>query len=453
MATTGLAATDPRARRLSDAMRPWPAAALALALSLSAGQAGDFFTLKGHGGPIKAIAAAPDGQILTASFDNSVGLWQAGAPRWLEGHRAAVNAIAFAGDGRVISAGDDNDLRLWSLGEGTSTRLAGHTAKILGLAVAPSGNLVASASWDGRIGLWDLDAPEAPPRFLTGHTAGVNDVAFSADGRQLYSGSTDGSVRVWDVASGDQRRQLINNGFGVNTLVLDDAAGWLAYGAVDGVTRVIDLDTGDEIRDLTFGRRPVLALALDGDRARLAIGDGEGYISIIETGSWRLEADFRATLRGPVWALAFSPDGTNIHAGGLDTAMYSWPLDGLDGARMVAETPSYLIAPEATSNGERQYNRKCSICHALGPDRERRAGPTLHGVFGRPAGSLNDFPYSETLLTSGVVWSADTIDQLFHLGPDAFITGSNMPEQRITDAQDRADLISFLRAATGGEPE
>ena len=105
------------------------------------------------------------------------------------------------------------------------------------------------------------------------------------------------------------------------------------------------------------------------------------------------------------------------------------------------------------SNGERQFARKCSICHALTPDGKRRAGPTLNAIFGRPAGSLPGYLYSETLQNADFVWDADSINALFDLGPDHYIPGSKMPMQRITQAQDRADLITFLRGATSPEED
>ncbi|MEM1428960.1 MAG: c-type cytochrome [Pseudomonadota bacterium] len=411
--------------------------------------AGDFFTLKGHGGPIKGIELTDDGAIVTASLDNAVGVWRARTPLWLDGHRAAVNTVLALPDGGLLSGSDDFDLRLWDIASGSSTPLAGHRGKVMALALSPDARTAASASWDGLVGLWDLTQPGAPPKLLSGHGSGVNDVAFSADGTRLYSGASDGTVRVWDVASGAQTRLLLQNGFGVNRIILNEAAGWLAYGAVDGVTRVVDLETGAQIADLTLERRPILAMAASPDGTRIAIGDGEGYISIIATDRWSYVADFRATLRGPVWALHFSADGANVHAGGLDTAMYSWPVDGLkDGQRMVSETPSFLVAADAVDNGERQYNRKCSICHALGPAGERRAGPTLHGIMGRHAGALAEYAYSDTLSNSDIVWTDETIDALFDIGPDDYITGSKMPQQRITDAKDRQDLIAFLKRAT-----
>lgn len=413
--------------------------ALALALLLwPAYAAAEFFTLKGHGGPVMGIAVGPEGQIATASFDNSVGLWTRQAPHWFEGHEAAVNTVAFQG-GVLYSAGDDFTLRRWPEG----TVLGRHKGKITDLALSTT--LAATASWDGTIGLWPLDG--AAPRSLAAGS-GVNAVAFSPDGTQLYSAGMDGLLRLWDVASGSELRQITRHGFGINEIVLNAPDGWLAYGAVDGVTRVIDLATGAE-RDFTLDRRPVLALALSPDRSQLAVGDGEGYIMVIDTDSWRIARDFRATLRGPVWALAFSPDGANIHAGGIDDTMYSWPVASLsEHGKMASGERSFLKSPEDMDNGERQFARKCSICHALTADGGRRAGPTLYQIFGRRAGTLPGYLYSDTLAGSEIVWTEDSINSLFDLGPDHYIPGSKMPMQRITGAQDRADLIAYLRRAT-----
>lgn len=400
----------------------------------------EFFTLKGHGGPIMGIAVSAQDQVATASFDNAVGLWSDRTPQWLDGHAAAVNTVLFTGDG-LVSGSDDFSVRRWPTGE----VIGRHKGKVMGLAAAPE--LIASASWDGSIGLWPLDG--SPPKMLTGHDAGVNDVAFTAGFSQLYSAGIDGTLRLWDVASGQEMQQVLRHGFGINDLVLNHAEGWLAYGAVDGVTRVIDMASGDTIADFTLGHRPVLALALSPDGREFAVGDGEGYIMLVDTTEWRIAQDFRATLRGPVWALAYSADGANIHAGGLDHAMYSWPRAALDEhGQMATTTASYQKDPAEMSNGERQFARKCSICHALTPGSARRAGPSLHGLFGRRAGTVGDYSYSGTLVGSSIIWNEDSIDALFDLGPDHFIPGSKMPMQRITNPDDRDDLIAYLRQAT-----
>ncbi|SFO84935.1 c-type cytochrome [Tranquillimonas alkanivorans] len=430
-------------------MRAPLAAMLTVWPVLAAG--GEFFTLDGHGGPIMDVTTAPDGTIATASFDNAVGLWPNRAPRWLDGHQAAVNTVIFLPDGRLASGGDDFDILLWER-DGSAERLTGHEGKVMALAVSPDGDLLASAAWDGRIGLWPLAG--GAPRFLEGHDAGVNDVAFLDGGATLFSASSDGTLRAWSVANGSEERVLVENGFGINAFHVKEEAGWLAYGTVDGGTRVVDIESGDEIADFSLDRRPILSLTADDLGRYIAVGDGEGYIMVIDTTDWSIARDFRATDTGPVWALAFSPDGTNIHAGGLDDTLYSWPLASLDEAAAMQDgAKSFLRDPDEMENGERQFARKCSICHSLTPGSERKAGPTLYGLFGRPAGSVADYSYSETLRNSDIVWNDDTIDGLFDLGPDHFIPGSKMPMQRIAQPQDREDLVAFLRRATDPETQ
>ena len=303
-----------------------------------------------------------------------------------------------------------------------------------------------------RIGLWPLDGKG--PRFLRGHTAGVNAVAFSDDGRALYSASGDGTIRIWDVASGGESRVLVHRGFGVNKIVLgkpnaEGTAEWLAYGTVNGATRILDIATGAILHDLSVERGPVLALTLSPNGRQLARGDGKGYITIFDTRSWQVVQEFRAAPRGPIWALAFSGDNESILAGGIEDIVYAWPFDSVAmHAPMRDSNPQFLRDPATMSNGERQFARKCSICHALTTEGQRRAGPSLHGVFGRRAGSLSDYQYSNVLAGSNIVWNDETIDQLFDLGPDYFIPGSKMPMQRIRRSSDRKDLVNFLKRMT-----
>ncbi len=431
-------------------------AALALlTLCLAAPAAADGFrAFEGHGGPVMDVDVAPDGRtVLTASFDYSLGVWQIGnadaPPRWLEGHRAAVNEVSFLGDNRAVSGGDDFAVIVWDLATGTALhRLEGHQGKVVAVRPSPDGRRLASASWDGSIRIWNL-ATGALQTELTGHKGAINDILWADGGASLISAGIDGAILIWDLAAGIPDRALVHHGFGVNRLVLDETAGWLAYGAVDGGTRAIDLATGAEIADLTLDRRPILALALSRNRRHLAVGDGEGYIMVVDTANWSITRDFRAAARGPIWALDFTADGSGVIAGGIADEAYLWPIDGGTDLPQLAEAQrAFHTDPAEVSNGERQFLRKCSICHSLGQDGQRRAGPSLNGVFGRRAGSRADYSYSPALTDSDIVWADDTIDQLFEVGPEVLTPGSKMPMQRIASPEDRADLIAFLKRQT-----
>ena len=430
----------------------------ALLIWLCAGPAlaDGFARLEGHGGPVKGIAVSADGnRALTASFDYAVGLWSlpsGAAEARLEGHGAGVNAVAFLPGGRALSAGDDFALILWNLATGQPLhRFEGHKGKVIAIAVSPDGARAATAGWDGWIGLWDLEAGTG--RFLEGHQGAVNDVVF--DGTALYSAGYDGTLRLWDTEAGTSRA-LIRHGFGINRLVPGD--GWLAYGAVDGATPVVTRE-GEPLADLSTERRPILAMAVSPDGSRLAIGDGEGHVLIAATDDWSIERDFRAVARGPVWALAWTGGGAagkgaRLISGGLDDWATIWPVDGPGpgagaGDRLASNERSFLRPPGTMENGERQFARKCSICHTLTPDGANRAGPTLWRLFGRRAGTVAGYSYSPALTGSDLVWSAETIDGLFREGPDHYTPGSKMPMQRIAGAADRADLIDFLARNTG----
>ncbi|WP_135501235.1 c-type cytochrome [Roseovarius aestuariivivens] len=421
---------------------------------LTPAAAQDFTTLKGHGGPVMGLDVHDvTGQVATASFDNSVGLWEDRTPRWMDGHEAAVITVRFLDERMAMSGGDDFDVILWNLESGASTRLEGHQGKVAELRLSPDGQTIASASWDGSIGLWPRSGGSGT--FLKGHGAGVSDLAFSPDGTRLYSSSADGTIRVWNLnAPEDKPRVIVDQGFGVNRLILAPDETWLAYGAVDGVTRVVAPETGETLRDFSLDRRPILSMAYHEGTAQLAVGDGHGFIMMIDTAEWRIMRDFRAMRQGPVWALDFSPDGRRIYAGGIEDVAFAWPVALLDEFEPVGgATRSFLRDPEDMPNGERQFMRKCSICHALTPPPSRKAGPTLYGLFGRRAGAVEGYPYSETLAGSDIVWSDDTIDALFDLGPDHYIPGSKMPMQRITAAADRRDLVEFLRVASTAKKE
>ena len=93
------------------------------------------------------------------------------------------------------------------------------------------------------------------------------------------------------------------------------------------------------------------------------------------------------------------------------------------------------------ARGEKRFE-ECAPCHALEKDKET-VGPSLHGVFGRKAGTASDFRYSPALRRSGIAWDDSSIDR-YIADPQGFIPGNRMPYAGIADAGARADLIAYL---------
>ena len=159
-------------------------------------------------------------------------------------------------------------------------------------------------------------------------------------------------------------------------------------------------------------------------------------------------------IRGPVWALTFAGDGKSLFYGSLDDEIKVWPisLENQQAAEKDAANDDQKIrrfqVTEGKSLGEVQFARKCSVCHTLKPGDANRAGRSLYQVFGRKAGTLAGYPYSESLLNSDLIWSAETIDALFADGPHIVVPDSKMPLQKMPDDKKRQALIEYLREVT-----
>ena len=90
--------------------------------------------------------------------------------------------------------------------------------------------------------------------------------------------------------------------------------------------------------------------------------------------------------------------------------------------------------------GERSYKSRCTGCHSLDSN---RVGPKHRGVYGRTAGAVVEFRYSQALRDSDVVWTDETLDRWL-ANPEALIPGQRM-NYRLSDAEMRRDIIAYLK--------
>jgi cytochrome c len=405
--------------------------------------------LRGHGGPVHAIAISSDGRtVISGSFDQSAILWSPArnaAVEVLRFHEGAVNAVAVLLDGRFATGGEDGRIALWRAGEQAPVAvLQGHQASIVALAASPDGAMLASASWDRTVRLWPLGGGAA--RVLEGHQQNVNGVAFTPDGSAVVSAGYDATIRIWPLA-GSGAPVVATLPTPLNAVAVG-RDGEIVTGGADG--KVYFLSPAGGLRgEIEAGATPIIALALSGDGTLVAAAGIRGAVAIIE----RMSRTLARTLVGPglpVWSLAFMADNRTLLTGGADRMVRRWDATiGEPIGAVALGTPEDPLAAYAGDQGAEVF-RACVACHTLAPDEGNRAGPTLHGIFGRRIATLPGYRFSEPLKHLDIVWTQETVAKLFEVGPAAYTPGTKMPEQRIGSAEDREALVRFLEKATTG---
>ena len=215
--------------------------------------------------------------------------------------------------------------------------LHGHRDTVTSVALAPHANLLASASGDGTIGLWNTRTLKRTETLGRLHDPAVFSVSFSPDGRTLASAQSDGAVRLWNISSG----RIVAQSFGLRPLgravitvafspdgrelAAANLAGEVGLWDVRDVQRLGFLRTLDDplVRSVAFSRNSSL-LAGVGQTSNTS-----GRIRLWTVANGRFVKDINAGRA--LYAVAFRPTGASIAAGGLDGRV--WIVDPATGSR------------------------------------------------------------------------------------------------------------------------
>ncbi|MGW6735243.1 nSTAND1 domain-containing NTPase [Streptomyces sp. NPDC055013] len=282
----------------------------------------------------------------------------------LRGHSGAVYLTTFSPNGRLLAtASYDRTVRLWDVSDQKRPKplgepLAAHTSWVSSAVFSPDGNTLASASDDGTVRLWDVRQPSRPRPLgapLTGHDATIYLVAFSPDGRTLASVGEDRTVRLWDVTDPERAEPLgeplTGAGAAVRSVAFSPDGKTLAAGGDDDTIRLWDVAEPDRpkvLATLTGHTDLVHSVAFSPDGRTLASGSADDTIRLWDVADPRRGRQLGAPLTGhtgPIWSVAFNPEGDMLAAASADSTASLWNVSD-------RAYPSQVGEPLAGASGE-----------------------------------------------------------------------------------------------------
>jgi WD40 repeat protein len=258
------------------------------------------------------------------------------------GHLASVNALTWSPDNRLIaSASDDTYVQIFDASSGQRKLIyTGHSKEVTAVSWSPDGKFIASGSQDGTVQVWD--AANGKMIFIyKGHKQRVNGVSWSSDSRQIVSGSEDKTVQVWNAGSGALSFNFKGHTAGVLCVGWQPDDSSVASGSWDGTLRDWatvqhgdHFNAGDQIFDYGgHGNYEVYALAWSPHGNFIASAGADQTVQI-SNGS-----DGTPTLPyftghqskqhiNPVRSVSWSPDGSSIASGDTYGTIYVWTVAG-----------------------------------------------------------------------------------------------------------------------------
>ncbi|MEO1400178.1 MAG: hypothetical protein AAFV72_02875 [Cyanobacteria bacterium J06635_1] len=210
----------------------------------------------------------------------------------LIGHSNTVWSVAFSPDGEMIAtASGDNTVKLWNQSGDVLQTLNEHSAQVLSVAFSPDGQTLATASFDETVKLWSKTGKEL--QTLKGHSDVIFSVAFSPDGQTLATASFDKTVKLWSM-TGEELQTLNGHSDAVHSVVFSPDGQTLATASSDNTVKLWSM-AGEELQTLIGHSDVVHSVVFSPDGQTLASASADNTVKL-----WNFQLD-DLIIRGCNW--------------------------------------------------------------------------------------------------------------------------------------------------------
>ncbi len=292
--------------------------------------------LKGHRGPVAAVAYSEDGKLVaTAGADATLKIWapDTGAlQRSIDLDAGPATSLSLS-EHRALTGHGDGQVVLWDLDRGQKiASYKRNEANVWSVAFAGSSDRFVAASHDWKVAYWDAKAGSQPAHVFDGHDSAAQAVAYSPRRDVIASGGADKAVKLWSLDKLSLVRSYKGQKDFVTALAFSPDGRTLASATLDGGIRLLSSISSRHIRTLVGHKGRIGALAFSPGGDMLASASDDGTVRLWDVKRGRTERAL-STASGPAKSVAFSPNGERLAIAGEDSVVRVYSVASLTSER------------------------------------------------------------------------------------------------------------------------